>query len=426
MVDPDDPRLMRRADASRGESGGWSLYWEGRDNDGDGFYNEEGAGGVDLNRNFQHRYPYWQKDAGPHMVSEAESRAIMDYIVGRRGVAAVLTYGASDNLIAPPGGRGEPPPAAGLSMYDFAEATNAGAREVGVMSAGGGFGFGRGGGRGGAGGGGRGGGQQPATTVDANDLEYFRTISAKYRELTGIRRAAVTRTPSGAFFDYGYFQFGVPSFSTPGWGIEGAGPAQAEGGRAGAGGQRGGGAGGGASADTDARLTDWFESEGVNGFVDWTAFEHPQLGDVEIGGFRPYATSNPPAAGIVELGAIHAQFALYLSTLFPRVGIASTAVTNHGGGVFRIEAEIENTGYLPTASAQGVRARSVQPVMVQLGVDADAIITGDTKTNFVDTLAGSGTRRSFQWVIRGEPGARIELKLRSQKSGSESVMVTLR
>jgi hypothetical protein len=101
-------------------------------------------------------------------------------------------------------------------------------------------------------------------------------------------------------------------------------------------------------------------------------------------------------------------------------------VTNHGGGVFRIEAEIENTGYLPTASAQGVRARSVQPVMVQLGVDADAIITGDTKTNFVDTLAGSGTRRSFQWVIRGEPGARIELKLRSQKSGSESVMVTLR
>jgi hypothetical protein len=108
------------------------------------------------------------------------------------------------------------------------------------------------------------------------------------------------------------------------------------------------------------------------------------------------------------------------------VRIASTTVTDHGGGVFRIEAEIENTGYLPTAAAQGVRAGAVQPVMVQLGVDPEAIITGDIKTNFISALAGSATRRSFQWVIRGQPGARIELKLRSQKSGSESMMLTLR
>jgi hypothetical protein len=432
MVDPDDPRLMRRADASKGEPGGWSIHWEGRDDDGDGFYNEDGVGGVDLNRNFQHAYPYWQRDAGPHMVSEAESRALMDYIIARRGVAAILTYGASDNLITAPGARGEPPAAAGLPLYDYAEASNAGAREVGMMSTGGGFGFGfgrggRGGRGGGAGGGGRGGGQQPATTVDADDLEYFRTVSSQYRELTGIRRAAVTRTPQGAFFDYGYYQFGVPSFSTPGWGIETTSPAQEESGRAGGGGQRAGGPGNGQAASAnDRRLLEWFASEGVDGFVDWTAFEHPQLGSVEIGGFRPYATSNPPAARIADLGASHAEFALYLSSLFPRAGIASTTVTDHGGGVFRIEAEIENTGYLPTASAQGVRARSVQPVMVQLGVDPDAIITGDSKTNFVNTLAGSGTRRSFQWLIRGEPGARIELKLRSQKSGSESVMLTLR
>jgi hypothetical protein len=126
------------------------------------------------------------------------------------------------------------------------------------------------------------------------------------------------------------------------------------------------------------------------------------------------------------LGGGHAEFALYLSTLFPRVRIAETKVTDHGGGVFRIEAEIENTGFLPTSTAQGVTSRSVQPVMVQLGVDPESIITGDNKTNFVNALAGSGTRRSFQWVVRGQPGARVELKLRSQKSGSESVTLTLR
>jgi hypothetical protein len=108
------------------------------------------------------------------------------------------------------------------------------------------------------------------------------------------------------------------------------------------------------------------------------------------------------------------------------VRIAHTEVTDHGGGVFRIRADVENTGYLPTATAQGVRARSVRPVMVQLGVKPEDIITGDDKTNFIDALAGSGTRASFQWVVRGQPGARVELKLASQKSGNETVTLTLR
>src|SRR5690606_8922977 len=50
----DDARLMKRADAAKGEAGGWRVYWEGTDNDHDGFINEDGPGGVDLNRNFQH------------------------------------------------------------------------------------------------------------------------------------------------------------------------------------------------------------------------------------------------------------------------------------------------------------------------------------------------------------------------------------
>ena len=37
MVSPDDPRLMKRADPSKGETGGWAVYWEGRDTDRDGF-----------------------------------------------------------------------------------------------------------------------------------------------------------------------------------------------------------------------------------------------------------------------------------------------------------------------------------------------------------------------------------------------------
>ena len=102
MVSPDDPRLMKRADPSKGESGGWALYWEGLDKDGDGFIAEDGPGGVDINRNFMHQYPYYEPDAGRYMVSEAETRAMLEFVLKHRNIAAILTFGESDNLIVTP------------------------------------------------------------------------------------------------------------------------------------------------------------------------------------------------------------------------------------------------------------------------------------------------------------------------------------
>jgi hypothetical protein len=463
MVSPDDPRLMKRADPAKGESGGWALYTEGIDNDGDGFINEDGPGGADINRNFMHAYPYYAVDAGRYMVSEAETRAMLDFVIAHRHIAAILTFGESDNLIT--AGR---VPNTGINLIDYAERSVADARRVGMFADMGGFG-----GRGGRGGGmvideatilamtGRGGAAAPAaagragggrgvtaaTTVNAADAEYLNTIAAKYRELTGLRTAGYTRTPAGAFFDYGYYQFGVPSFSTPGWGLPGgagggraAGPGGAPAGAAapagmpamamaqrGAGGGRGGGTGGDVDAEgVDLRLLQWMDAEKIDGFAPWTAFTHPTLGDVEIGGFKPYATVNPPAAKLADLGVSHAKFALYLSSLFARVKVAKAEATALGGGLYRVTADIENGGYLPTAMMQGVMARSVKPVLVQLGVPPDTIVTGAEKSVSIAALAGSGTRQSFEWIVRAKPGTAITLKVLSQKSGSDSATLTLK
>ncbi len=476
MVSPDDPRLMRRADPSKGESGGWSIYWEGLDKDNDGFIAEDGPGGVDINRNFMHQYPYYQPDAGRYMASEAETRAMLEFMLKHRNIAAMLAFGESDNLIATPSRRGDLAAANPINLIDFADRSVVDARRVGMFQDMGGFGGrgGRGGGGasmmtdeggppGGAGGRGgataqaagrRGGGPSrgPNTTIAAADYEYFRLVSEKYRELTGLRASGYTRAPAGAFFEYGYYQFGVPSFSTPGWGLPGAGrPAgmggaaaptggamAAAAGAAAAGGQRGGGARGGMGGMTldagaadapegiDLRLLQWMDAEKIDGFAKWTAFKHPTLGDVEIGGFKPYVTTNPPAAKIAELGAAHTKFAVYLSSLYAKVAIAKAEVTALGAGLFRIKADIENSGYLPTALSQGVQARAVKPIMVQLGVPPESILTGNPKTNHIPALAGSGTRQSFEWVIKGVPGSTVTLKAVSQKSGIDTATLTLR
>jgi hypothetical protein len=468
MVDPADPRIMKTADATKGETGTHKVYWEGTDQDGDGFINEDGPGGVDLNRNFQHEYPYWQADAGKYMVSEVETRAVMDFALAHRNIAAILTFGETDNLVTPPDSRGGLAGAKVLDLATFADASLDGVFDVGVFGAGGGGGF-RGfggffGGRGGGGGWLRGAqpgsdndpssGTRPVTTVATGDLVYFNTISDAYKEITGIERVPVHRSPEGAFFQFGYFQFGVPSFSTPGWGLpeaeaptrdEGR-PPQADspeeasgrvprggmpaggrmlGARGGAAGQAAGARGGGGSG-SDGEILKGLEAAGIEAFADWSTYQHPDLGEVEIGGFLPYVTHNPPAEQLPELGAKHGEFLVKLAGMLPKVRIADTEVTAHGGGLFTVEVTVENAGFLPTSIQHGVRSRAVGPTLVQIQIDPGDILTGADKTASVGVLAGSGARESVTWVIRGRQGAEVEIKLLSAKAGRDTVTITLR
>ena len=417
MIDPDDARLMRRADASKGETGTHTLYHEGNDDDGDGFFNEDGPGGADLNRNFQHAYPYWQADAGVHMVSEAESRGFMDFIIEHRNVGAILTFGHSDNLVTPPNSGGNLAGPRPIALDEFADASFDGMYDVGVFGPSGGF-FGGPQQRGAQLGRDNdpSSGRRPSTTVHRDDQVYFTAVSDAYREITGIETVGVNREAEGALFQWGYYQFGIPSFSTQGWGL----PDADDEGEGSSGGRAGGGDG------IDGELLSALEGAGVDAFADWTDHLHPELGQVEIGGFRPYVTTNPPESDLGGLGRSHGEFVTRLAGMLPRVVVADTEVTAHGGDVFTVEVEIANTGFLPTSLQHGVVSRAVQPTTIQIQVDPDDVISGSPKTATIQQLEGSGSRHKVTWVIRGQGGSQVEIRVRSQKGGSDSATVTLR
>ena len=432
MVDPDDPRLMKRADRAAGEAGTHKLYTEGVDSDGDGFLNEDGAGGVDLNRNFQHEYAYYQADAGRYMVSEPESRGLMDFMIANRHIGAVLTFGHSDNLVTAPNGEGRLAEASTIDLVAFAAEANSEIYDNGVFGAGG---FGGGGQPVGARGAPLRGtqpgadndpqsGQRPAVTVNERDLEYFSAVSKVYEEITGITEIGVNRKAEGAFFQVAYYQMGVPSFSTQGWGLPVAKSEDQE--SEDGGGARGGGQGSGDDAGIDAALIGAMSGAGIEAFVEWSPYEHPEFGPVEIGGFRPYVTTNPPAQQLPSLGRKQGEFVVRLAGMLPRVNIVETEVIAHGGGVFTVTAEVENSGYFPTSLQHGVVSRSVQPTTVRIQVDPQAILTGDPKSSTVQRLEGSGSRAKFSWVIRGDPGRSVEIWVRSQKGGTDTATVTLR
>ena len=291
-------------------------------------------------------------------------------------------------------------------------------------------------------------GTRPATTVSSGDQVYFTHVSEAYKRITGIENVPIHRTPEGAFFQYGYFQYGVPSFSTLGWGIpsgstpSGAGqgpqadsPQETPSGRGAisrmptGGAPRGAGqaAPGRGTPGADKALLSALEGMDVEAFADWTSFQHAELGEVEIGGFLPYVSQNPPASQVAELGEKHGEFLTELAGMLPRVSIAETEVTAHGGGVFTVSVEVENSGFLPTALQQGTRARAVNATFVQIQIDDDDILSGAEKTTNVEVLSGSGTRsEKVTWVIRGREGANVEIKLQSQKAGHDTATVTLR
>jgi len=415
VVHEDDERLVQEADASSGRAGAIALYWEGVDSDGDGFYNEDGLGGVDLNRNFQHAYPYYERDAGPHMVSEPETRALMDFVIAHRNIAAVLTFGHTDNLVSPIGENGALASAHIPDLPQFADSSFEEIFTTGIFGAGtasGGIDL-------------RGvqvgadnnaeSGTRPATEVHGDDVPYFIDVAERYREVTGIERVSLNRAPEGAFFQYAYFHFGVPAFTTQGWPLpEPPAPEEEEAAEAEEGAS-------GFDADALRALT----ALGVEAFVEWTPFDHPELGTVEIGGFRPYALTNPPPERISELGTSHAAFLMDLAGLLPRIAIVETEVESHGGGLFTISAEVANQGFFPTALRQGVVAGSVDPVTVQIEVPFEDLVTGDAKSSQIPTLAGSGTRTRFEWLIRGSVGESVEIWARAQKGGTDRVTVQL-
>jgi hypothetical protein len=80
IVDPGEPRLMRQADPKKGEKGEYLLYTEGKDSDGDGEINEDGPGGVEINRNFLHDFEYYNKRAGLYPGSESETQAVLRFM----------------------------------------------------------------------------------------------------------------------------------------------------------------------------------------------------------------------------------------------------------------------------------------------------------------------------------------------------------
>lgn len=378
IVDAVDPALMRRADASKGERGVYRLYTEGRDDDGDERYNEDGPGGTDLSRNFSNNFPWFTPHAGLHPFADVESRAIAEFLSTQLNVAGVYVLGMQDNVLRAWEGRTVP----GISGNP--QGTSAG----GPLSA-----------------------PLPA------DNAWFTEMSRRFKATTGMTEGATSAPDQGDIPSWAYFHMGRYTVASRVW-WPGKAAADTAAGR---------------RAPTPDPIADernayrWMMANNPAGFVAWTPVANYTIDGepVEVGGFAPGAQLNPSAATLDSISAKHAAFALEYAGLLPAVALHRVRVTEIGPRVYRISADVVNNRYLATNAAIGVQARHTLRVKVEVGLGRGQTLQSGRRLAFINALRGSGGRQSYEWVVVGDAGSTLTLTAGAPSAGIATQTITL-
>jgi hypothetical protein len=73
----------------------------------------------------------------------------------------------------------------------------------------------------------------------------------------------------------------------------------------------------------------------------------------------------------------------------------------------------------------GTRNRRLRPVLVRLALDGTRLLAGEPR-DAIPSLAGSGGRKSYRWVVWGPPAAKVTLSVDSETGGVESRVLELK
>lgn len=417
MVHPEDGRLLKKADPAKGEKGMYLLYSEGIDNDKDEQWNEDAVGGVDFNHNFPFNYQYFSQNAGVHQVSEAETRAVADFLFSHENIAVVFSFSPNDNLTTPWKTEPRRPSAAG----DAAAPTGGGGRGMGAglpsfrsmdEAA-----------------------NTAVTSVLEDDQPYYEFMSKQFLDITKLKDAPDTKKGVGAFSEWVYYHTGRWSFSVRPWWA----PAVVKRDTTAApdGARRTRPSMGRPTTETPAtdeyteqlRSLKWYDANGTKDIaVPWTKFKHPDFPDreVEIGGAKPYVLTNPPADSLNMLSQPFSKFMTYLAGQLPLISINNIKTEKVNENVYRVSVDVVNKGYLPTNSALGVRVRWPKNVYLTLDLAKDQSVASGRAKQSLRSIKGEGGYQTVSWLIVGKSGSKVTVTAESPTAGKAIETITLR
>ena len=338
--------------------------------------------------NFNRNWPgEWGKEevsrgSGPYPLSEPETRAVADFILRHTNICIAITYHTNGGI-----------------LFSYSENEQ----------------------------------------IPVQDRKLFKIIDSIFQEETGYpsRSSKGRRRPSGGFSTYMTIHRAIPCTTVEIWDLnseigmerierDGSGPSQNR------------------LEERALKLFEWNDRK-LNGhaFIDWHEFDHPQLGLVEIGGWKKkFLTRNPP---VEVMEAEIDKFLLFptrLAKLLPRLSIKKASANRIGEGLYDVSITIENMGALPTyIMKHAVDIGSTKPgkVSIELGEGME-MISGNSLEHFHlegflnRVLTGSRSERentrdknkvTFNWIVGSDKPGEIKISVESQKAGRDTVTLNL-
>ncbi|MBL9088028.1 MAG: hypothetical protein JNM10_12895 [Planctomycetia bacterium] len=224
--------------------------------------------------------------------------------------------------------------------------------------------------------------------ADADDALYGR-LAGPWREAAGgveLRKASERPGAAenrGSDLDWAARHLGVPALRVPVWRITKE--------------------AGSARERHDPDEVDWLlwndRVLGGKGFVPWHEVAHPQLGTVEVGGWKRFTRWEPPAdllpdavRRVMRVPEVHAAFA-------PRL-VVRVEVTARGAGLASVKVRVDNVGGGPTDTVRAERAAKATPVRLEFAPAEGVEVLAGPRGATLGTLPAGGSSAPTEWLVR--------------------------
>lgn len=366
-----DPRFL--VPVAEGEGPRYRRVPEGRDDDGDGLFNEDGPRGVALDRNF----PLGRQNAwldplcGATPLCDPSARALADLALARRTVAVLLMQGYHGGLALPGGAAGP----------EGAEFPLAGDRRV----------YGR-------------------------VAQTFATLAGRTAKPARALRLVRGAEVSGAALDWFYAGVGALALEIAPWGphVEG----------------------GGDVLPRDARFTPharsrdlssrpppgeddlawgtWLDdTRGGLGFVEWHPVDAGGGVQALVGGWEPYTQENPPVESLGRALLGLPEFVASLGAGVPRLELRDVRAPRDGN-VVTLSARVKNAGSLPTGLWGGAGPVGRGDLTVTLELPPGARLLAGRLEERLGRLEGGELSSELNWIVFTPEGAELSLTALSE------------
>jgi hypothetical protein len=185
----------------------------------------------------------------------------------------------------------------------------------------------------------------------------------------------------------------------------------------------------------DTANTDQYEYDRLllfdDSFIPWQKVNHPQYGEIEIGGFKKNFGRLHPGFMIETDAHRNAAFCIYNAWELPLLEVKEIKVRNLDGGLKEVTATIENKRGIPTHSASNMKFRVDPPDYITLegGTVISGMIVNDILLNKTTeqkknpqkleiTNIPGNSQVDLRWIVKG--GSQFKVSVESVKGGTAS------